>query len=108
MFFTNTEVYNYQPNTEICKRGADHKPHRLETTDQVFMEQGVHLDMEDIFKYIGRFFPNNNDDWPSVHTNLCKDQNIWARISWIMARDSVTPRVLGMFYKAVVKSIILF
>eukprot|EP00978_Attheya_sp_CCMP212_P011353 scaffold28024_cov58-Attheya_sp.AAC.1 len=43
-----------------------------------------------------------------VHEHLCKARKSWARISHILARGGVTPRVPGMFYKAVVQSILLF
>ena len=104
MFFPNTEVYNYQPNTEICKRGADHKRQRLATedsrraTDQVIMAQKVPLYTVHVFKYLDRLFPNNDDDWPTVHADIFKYQNIWERISWILARDGMSPTVSGMFY----------
>jgi hypothetical protein len=52
-----------------------------------------------IMMMIGRDNPN---------ANLCKARKSWARISCILARDGATPRVSGMFYKAVVQSILLF
>ena len=47
----------------------------------------------DNLKSIVRLLPNNDDDWPAVHTNNWKYQRIWSKISRILARDGTTLRV---------------
>ena len=106
IFVPRLTSQNSHPNKEICKRGADRKRQRLATeesrraTDQVIMAQKVPLYTVHVFKYFDRLFPNNDDDWPTVHADIFKYPNIWERISWILARDGMSPTVSGMFYKA--------
>ena len=69
---------------------------------------GVPLKAVQEFKYLGRLLSRKDDDWPAVHRNLSKARKSWARISCILAREGATPRVSGMFYKAVVQSVLLF
>eukprot|EP00978_Attheya_sp_CCMP212_P044333 scaffold307005_cov42-Attheya_sp.AAC.1 len=91
----------------MCRKGADSKRQRLakedarRATEHVLMARGEPLESVSIFKYLGRLLSSNDDDWPAVHKNLCKDRKSWARISRILTRDGATPRVSGMFYKAV-------
>eukprot|EP00978_Attheya_sp_CCMP212_P003779 scaffold8023_cov54-Attheya_sp.AAC.7 len=105
---------HHPSHTAMCRSGADRKGQRLvldeacQASEHVLMAKGVPLDTVPIFKYLGRLLSNNDGDWPAVDANLCKAQKSWARISLILARDGATPRVSGMFYKAVVQSILLF
>jgi hypothetical protein len=114
MFVPRPAVYTTHPNTAMCKNGADRKRQRLavaesrQAKEHVLMARGVPLETVSIFKYLGRLLSNTDEDWPAVYANLRKARKSWARISRILARDGATPRVSGMFYKAVVQSILLF
>jgi hypothetical protein len=48
------------------------------------------------------------DDWPAVVRNMAKARQRWAYISRILRREGATPRILAMFYKAVVQTVLLF
>ena len=47
-------------------------------------------------------------DWMAVVGNLRKARNIWHRLERILGRKGATPRVPGMFFKAVVQAVLLF
>jgi hypothetical protein len=114
MFVPRPAVYTTHPNTAMCKNGTDRKRQRLaiaearQAKEHVLTARGVPLETVSIFKYLGRLLSNTDEDWPAVYANLRKARKSWARISRILARDGATPRVSGMFYKAVVQSILLF
>jgi hypothetical protein len=114
MFVPRPAIHTTHPRTAMCRKGADRKRQRLakedarRATEHVLMARGEPLESVSIFKYLGRLLSSNDDDWPAVHRNLSKARKSWARISRILTRDGATPRVSGMFYKAVVQSILLF
>ena len=49
-----------------------------------------------------------DDDWPAVIRNMTKARIIWQRMSRILIREGVSPRVSVFFFKAVVQSVLLF
>ena len=49
-----------------------------------------------------------DDDWPTVVVNLRKDWKSWVRLARILVREGADLRVSGMFFKAVVQSVLLF
>jgi hypothetical protein len=114
MFVPRPGVYTTHPRTAMCRNGADRKRQRLalerarSASECEFTAYGVPLEAVQEFKYLGRLLSRNDDDWPAVHRNLSKARKSWARISRILAREGATPRVSGMFYKAVVQSVLLF
>jgi hypothetical protein len=115
MFVPRPGVYTTHPRTAMCLAGADRKRQRLalerarSAGECKFTAYGTPLESVQEFKYLGRLLSSNDNDWPAVHKNLSKARKSWARISRILARrDGATPRVSGMFYKAVVQSVLLF
>jgi len=74
----------------------------------VFTANGVPLQAVSIFKYLGRQLSNQDTDWPAVYTNLKKTRQRWARVSRVLAREGADARVSGMFYKAVIQSVLLY
>ena len=69
---------------------------------------GTVLEAANTFKYLGRPMSSTDNDWPALYRNLTKARQRWASISRILAREGASPRVSGMFYKAVVQSTLLF
>ena len=49
-----------------------------------------------------------DENWPEVVENLMKARKSWARMARIMGREGSKPRVLGMLFKVVVQSVLLF
>jgi len=74
----------------------------------IFTIHGQPLSSETVFTYLGRPLSSTDDDWPAIYRNLAKARQRWARISLMLAREGANPRVSGMFYKAVVQSVLLY
>ena len=62
----------------------------------------------EVFKYLGRLIPFDDDDTQAVRGNLAKARRVWARISRFLRAENASARVRGMFYKATVQSVLLF
>ena len=60
------------------------------------------------FKYLGWVILATDDDWTVVVRNLDWSNMVWRRISWIPSREGATPRVSGLFFKAVIHKVLLF
>ena len=50
----------------------------------------------------------NNSDWPAVHRNIKKASQKWAMIACPLWRTGVKPKIVGMFYKAIVQAVLLY
>ena len=59
-------------------------------------------------KYLGILILGVDDDWPSAVLNLVKAQMVWRRMSRILIREGVRPRVSSFFFRAVVQLVFLF
>ena len=73
-----------------------------------FQAYGRPLETVAYFKYLGRIFTASDDDWPEVVDNLGKAQKIWACLLIILRREGASPRLSGMFFKAVVQAVLIF
>ena len=49
-----------------------------------------------------------DSDWPAVYWNLKKTRQRWARVRCVLTRDGATPKISGMFYKALAQSVLLY
>jgi hypothetical protein len=76
--------------------------------EQRFSVYGVELGMVNCFTYLGRPLSATDSDWPALYKNLAKARTKWAMISRVLRREGANTRVSGMFYKAVVQSVLLF
>ncbi len=43
-----------------------------------------------------------------MRANLKKARKSWARVSWVLRAENASPKVCGVFYKAVVQAVLLF
>ena len=73
-----------------------------------FEASGAELGTVDIFKYLGRMLSSLDSDWPAVHRNLSRARQRWGSVSRVLAREGANPRISGMFYKAVVQTVLLY
>ena len=48
------------------------------------------------------------DNWPAGVVNLIKARKSWAQTTRILGREGEDPRISGMFFKAVVQSVLIF
>ncbi len=74
----------------------------------MFTPYGKGVERVEVFKYLGHLLAYNNNNSQAVHGNLKKVQGIWARISCKLRAENASPHVCSIFYKATVKSILLF
>jgi hypothetical protein len=71
----------------LCRQGRELKQKRVSREDTwkasevVFTFEGVPLDSDRWFVYLGRLLSSDDDDWPAVLWNLVKSWQIWAYIS---------------------------
>ena len=60
------------------------------------------------FKYLGRIVSYNDNDTPVIRRNIKRARRQWGQFRKVLERKSVPPRVAGMFYQAVVASVLLY
>ena len=79
-----------------------------ERAERAFQAYGRMLETVTSFKYLGQVLTVGGDNWPVVVRNLKKARRSWARLTRILGQEGAKPRVSGMFFKAVVKAMLLF
>ena len=60
------------------------------------------------FKYLGRVVSYDGNDTPAVRRNIKKARLTWGQFPKVLEKEEVPPRVAGMFYQAVVASVLLY
>ena len=60
------------------------------------------------FKYLGQGLMAGYDDWPAVVGNLKKVRKSWDLLTRILGQEGANPRVLGVFFKAVLQVVLIF
>ena len=109
-----THLNNRHYNTDTCRLGAQRKRRREQLQQQYEANQvvinvnGTPLEKVGTFVYLGRPIAYNNSDWPAIHRNLKRAQQRWGMVSRVLERTGASPRVRGMFYKAVVQAVLLY
>ncbi|EJK46520.1 hypothetical protein THAOC_34809 [Thalassiosira oceanica] len=68
---------------------------------------GEALERVEVFKYLGRLMAMGDNDMHAVRHNLKKARGVWKRFSVLLRRENLPSRVCGMFYKAVIQSVLL-
>ena len=76
--------------------------------ERAFQAYGRPLVRITSFKYLGWVLTEVDDDWAAVIANLRKARKSWAWMARIMVKEGARPRVLGIFFKAVVHAVLLF
>jgi hypothetical protein len=114
MHVSRHTLNNGHYNTAQCRTGADRLRQQYALADArrvrevVFTVNEMPLEGVELFKYLGRPLSYSDSDWPAVYYNLKKARKRWARVSRVLTREGATSRVCGMFYKAVVQSVLLY
>ena len=73
-----------------------------------FTALGEEIENVPSFRYLGRPLSSTDNDWTAILSNLAKARKRWARVSVVLRRTCLGPRVAAMFYKAIVQSVLLF
>ena len=79
-----------------------------ESFESIFQAYGEPLDTVTLFKYLGRVLTAEDDNWPALSSNLRKSRKIWMWMTRILVREGADPRISRLFFKAVVKDVLLF
>ena len=79
-----------------------------ESAERAFQLYRRPLAMVTTLKYLGRVLTVADDNWLEVVGHLWKAQNSSAHLSNILGRYGASPRVSGIFSKAVVQAVLLF
>ncbi len=61
-----------------------------------------------MFKYLGWFLAYDDNDTQAMQGNLKKARKSWGLVSRILRAENVSPKVCGVFYKAIVQAVLLF
>ena len=78
------------------------------SSERAVRASGAPLDNVTAFKYPERAMTAGDDNWPAVAGNMQKARKIWGRMSRILSRDGVDPKVSGEIFKAVLQAALLF
>ena len=60
------------------------------------------------FRYLGRPPDQTDDDWPDSRQNIMHAGSFLERLGALIQWEWVEPRILALFYRAVVKEILLY
>ena len=60
------------------------------------------------FIYLGGVISAVDDNWAEVVRNMTKTLAVWRRMTSILRREEVRPRLSGFFFKSVIHSVLLF
>jgi len=91
-------------NTKECRIGTARHHQR----DMQFTVHGDVLERVEVFRYLGCLLSQDDDDIQAVRSQLCKARGTWARVGQVLCKENAPPRVSAKFYKAIVKSILLY
>ena len=88
-------------NRELAKRQA---------TDSsfTFMVEGTPLQSVQEFKYLGRILHEKDCDDSAINQNLKRARDRWGRIGRILSKKGANAKIMGIFYKTIVQSILLY
>ena len=111
-----TSVYSLgrHQGSRLCQATAQRGRQR-EQLQQLQAAQGTRffsgdqeLEMVHQFRYLGRPLSEGDSDWPALYRNLTRARMHWARFSKLLRSQSLSPRVAGLFYLAVVETVLLY
>ncbi len=109
-----SRLNNAHFTTATCLQGMERQRRRAafvrsyEARDVVFTVADAPLERVSTFKYLGRVIAMNNSDWPALFHNLKKARQRWAMVSKVLDKQGASMRCRGLFYKAVVQSVLLY
>ena len=77
-------------------------------TSRVFRCYGLPHEMVTSFIYLGRLILARDNYWPAVIRNMEKAREVWRRMMIILSREGARPRVYRFFFKAIIRSVLIF
>ena len=109
-----TALNGRHPNTSQCAKWTERKRRKMVAEEaregmyQAFRAYGHLLTMVEEFNYLCHIITASDDEWTAVVGNLQKARKKWERTSRILGREEAYERVSGIFFKAVVRVVLLF
>ncbi len=106
--------YSRHIHTQVCSLGVEQRTQRdlailaALALRKLFHVEGEVLEKVDFFRYLGRILAQDDDDIRAVRQQIKKARGIWARVRQVLMADNTPPKVSAKFYKAVVKSVLLY
>jgi phage FluMu protein Com len=100
--------------SQYCKEATERRVQQqaavnsARALDVTFKAYGQSLERVEVFKYLGRLLAMDDNDMPAVRANLKKARKCWTMFSRLLTGENMSPRVCGMFYRAVIQSVLLF
>ena len=79
-----------------------------EISERAFQAYEKSLEIVTFLKYLGRVLTAGYEDWPVVADNLRKAREIFIWMKRILIREGAYPKVSGLFFKAVVHTMLIF
>lgn len=80
----------------------------LRALDVGFTAYEEPLERVEVFKYLGRLLSMDDTDMQAIRSNLAKARKVWKKFHRLLRGENMSPRVCGMFFKAVVQSVLLY
>ena len=74
----------------------------------MFSANGDELERVEIFKYLGWLILHDDANNQAMQSNLKKARGCWAWVSRVLRAENATPKMCGMFYKAIVQAVLLY
>ena len=57
---------------------------------------------------MGRIVDESDKDEPAIDRNIQRARGIWTRLGKLLAREDANPIAMGIFYKVIVHSVLLY
>jgi hypothetical protein len=114
MFCTLTALAGKHMDSALCREGAKCNKRKkmnlqcIRAFRRTFQIRDQPIETVTTFKYLGRILTSRDNDWEAAYRNLKKAKQRWATISRILARESASPRISALFYKAVIQTVLLY
>jgi len=80
----------------------------LRALDVGFTAYGEPLERVEVFKYLGRLLSMDDTDTQAIRANLAKARTAWKMFHRLLRGQNMSPRVCGMFFKAVIQAVLLY
>ena len=114
MFLTGlTNVAKHQ-TTKNCQKGSSQREKREEDATQkqadeiIFYINGREIENVPEFKYLGRWLAKSDNDLKAVRANIQKARARWSGFSRVLTRKGANRKVMSVFYRTIIQSVLLF
>ena len=108
------EIPTRHKQSKYCKDGAERiRKEEMRILQeaaqaQAFTADGELLERVDIFKYLGRWLEEEDDDCVTIDANIKKARKRWNQVHPVLARDGANARIMGRAYVAILQAVLLY